>query len=261
LPGLPVALAAIEASAGLPPAERAELLQRFLDDGRLALRIAAARSLLTARDLLSPRRQADLDAALDEFLAAQVFNADRPEGFMSAASLAVDRGDYVTGERLYREAIARHPAYAALYVNLADLFRLTGRTEEALRVLREGLAASPDSPPVSLALGFALVRAGQPAAALELFETAAAMAPEDPYYAYVLAIAVNDGGDSARALELLRAGHERFPGHPDSLFALATLSRDQGDLEAALRYAERLVTLLPGDQGPLALKDALDREL
>ena len=75
-----LALAAIEALAELPPERRAELLQRYLDDERLALRIAAARSLLTARAALSPRRQADLDRVLDEFLATQAFNSDRPEG-------------------------------------------------------------------------------------------------------------------------------------------------------------------------------------
>jgi tetratricopeptide (TPR) repeat protein len=256
-----VMLAAIEASAGLPPERLAELLQRFLDDERLALRIAAARVLLSARDVLSPRRQADLDAALAEFLAVQAFNADRPEGLMSAAVVAIERGDLAAGERLYREAIARHPSFAALYVNLADLFRQTGRDEDAEVLLREGLAAIPDSPAIELALGFALVRISRPAEALAHFERAAAAAADDPYYGYVRAIAVNDSGDGERALELLRLAHERFPGHPDTLFALATLARDQGDIEAARRYADRLVLLLPGDPGPLSLKSALDQPL
>jgi predicted CXXCH cytochrome family protein len=254
-----LALAAIDASAGLPPERLAALLQPFLDDERLALRIAAARNLLPARGVLSPQRRADLDAALEEFLAVQAFNGDRPEGLMGTAALAVARGDAAGAERLYREAIARHPAYAALYVNLADLYRQTGRAEDAEALLRQALAASPDDPAVAVALGFALVRNGRQAGALGYFERAAEADVDDPYLAYVRAIAVNDAGDGARAVELLERTHERFPGYPNALFALATLARDRGDLEAARRYADRLVALLPGDAGPLTLRNALEQ--
>lgn len=253
-----VALAAIDAAAGLPPERRVELLQPYLDDERLALRIAAARHLVPARAALSPQRRADLDAALEELLAAQAFNADRPEGLLGSAELAVERGDAAAGERLYREAIARHPTYPALYVNLADLYRRTGRSPESEAVLREGLAANPDSPAIELALGFALVRNGERAEALPHFDGAADAGADDPYYGYVRAIAVNDSGDGARALELLTRAHERFPGHPSTLSALATLARDRGDIEAARVYANRLVELLPGDTGPLSLKRALE---
>lgn len=256
-----LALAAIEASAGLPPERRAELLQRYLDDDRLALRIAAARSLLTARAALSPRRQADLDRVINEFLATQAFNSDRPEGLMARAGVAVDRGDLTGGESLYREALERHPAYVALYANLGDLYRLMGRAEEAEAVLRAGLDASPGSPALELALGFALVRDGRAAEAMTHFERAAETGADDPYYGYVLAIALNDGGDGARALELLQQGHERYPGHPDTLFALVTLSRDQGDIDAARRYADRLIAILPGDPAPVALRSALEQPL
>jgi len=256
-----LALAAIEALSGMPPERRAELLQRYLDDPRLALRIAAARSLLTARAALSPRRQSDLDRVLAEFLATQAFNSDRPEGLMGRAGVAVDRGDLAGGEGLYREALARHPAFVALSANLGDLYRLMGRGAEAETVLRDGLAANPDSPALELALGFALVRDGRAAEALPHFERAAETGTDDPYYGYVLAIAVNDSGDAARAIGILERAHERFPGHPDTLFALVTLSRDQGDLEAGRRYADRLIELLPGDPAPIALKSALEQPL
>jgi len=253
-----LALAAIDATVGLPPERLVELLQPYLDDDRLALRIAAARNLVPARAALSQQRRADLDAALEEFLAAQAFNADRPEGLLGSAALAVERGDAATGERLYREAIARHPIYPALYVNLADLYRQTGRARESELVLREGLAANPDAPAIELALGFALVRNGQRAEALAHFERAADTGADDPYYSYVRAIAVNDSGDGERAVELLTRAHERFPGHPSTLLALATFARDRGDLDAARLYADRLVELLPGDSGPLSLKHALE---
>lgn len=254
-------LAAVEAAAGLPPPRRVELLQRFLSDGPLAIRIAAARVLLSARAELSPRRQGDLDRAIADYLSAQAFNGDRPEGLLSAAGVAVERGQVAEAERLYQMAIERHPAFPALYVNLADLHRLTGQAGRSEEVLRQGIAVAPDDPGLELALGFAVVRSGRAGESLAHFERAVALAPDEPYYAYVLAIARNDAGEADAALELLEASHERFPGHIDTLFALATLERDRGDLAAALRHADALLALLPGDPGPLSLRNELAQGL
>ena len=254
-------LAAIEAAAALAAEQQVDLVQRFLTDERLALRIAAARVLLSARGLLSVRRQADLAAALAEYLAVQVFNGDRPEGLLSSAGVAVEQGLYAEAEELFREAILRHPAFPALYVNLADLYRITGRGGEAEQVLRTGLAANPDAAAIELALAFALVRNGAAEEALGHFSAAAELAPDDPYYQYVLAIAHNDAGDTPGAIELLQSAHERFPGYGDILFALATLLRDGGQIEAAHGYAERLVATLPGDQNALSLLRELEQRL
>jgi predicted CXXCH cytochrome family protein len=254
-------LAAIDASAGLAPELRADLVQRFLTDDRLALRIAAGRALLTARTELSPRRQSDLDAAIAEYLDVQAFNSDRPEGLLNAASVAVDRGRFDEAERLYRLAIERYPSFAALYVNLADLYRVSGRGTEAEQTLRAGLDANPEDAGVRLSLAFTLVREGRSEEALPYFMSAADLAPDDPYYGYVLAIATNDAGETDRALELLRSNHERFPGHPDTLFALATMLRDRGEIDAAYGFAEELNRVMPGDPNALSLLRELEQRL
>jgi tetratricopeptide (TPR) repeat protein len=259
--GALIQLAAIEAADELEPAQRIELAQRFLTHDLLALRIAAARVLVGARGELSARRQADLDAAIAEYLEVQAFNSDRPEGLLSAANVATERGELEQAEALYLRAIERYPFASALYVNLADLYRLMGRAGESEATLRAGLEQAPDAPGIHLSLAFALVRRGAPDEAMPYFRSAAGLAPDDPYYPYVLAIARNDAGEPQQALELLEATHERFPRHAGTLFALATMLRDAGEPGRALQYAERLAAQLPGDANALALLRALEQQL
>lgn len=253
-----VTLAAIEAAAGFAADTRVDLVQRFLTHELLAVRVAAARVLLTARDQLSARRQLDLDAAVDEFLATQTFNSDRAQGFLSRSIVAVERGQLEMAEQLLLEAIERHASDTALHVNLAELYRSQGRFVEAERVLRDALDRHPDDAALALGLGYVLVVSQRADQALPLFEQAAAAAPEQPLYTYVLAIAQNDIGDSARAEALLRETVEAFPGYTDALYALATMLRDDGRIDSAYEYAERLNTVHPGN--PLALSLLLELE-
>jgi len=256
-----VRLGAVEAAAALPLESRASLVQRLLTDDLLALRVAAGRVLLNARNLLSARRQSDLDAAMAEYLVVQRFNSDRSEGRLNAAIVAIDEGRLADAERLLIDAISRQPADTALHVSLAELYRSMGRTAESEQILRDGLDANPDDAAVPLSLGFALVRGDRASEALPYFEQAAAIATGEPYYQYVLAIANNDAGNADRALEQLRAVNARFPGHAESLFALITVLRDTGAIEEAYQHAERLNAMSPGDPDVRALLRELEQRL
>lgn len=252
-------LAAIDATTGLDGARQVDLLQRFLTHDLLALRMAAARILLSSRDRLSARRQSDLDRALDEYLQTQRFNSDLPEGILNASGVSIEQSRLDEAESLLLEGIARYPAFAALYVNLADVYRLSGRDAESEAVLRNGLEVAPDDPALDVALAFALVRYGRADEALPLFRTAAELAPDQPNYPFLLAIAESDAGNVEQALDVLREAEAHSPGYPDLLFALATLLRDQGEIGAALNYARRLVALMPGDSRSVALLEQLER--
>ena len=256
-----VRMAAIEATAVLAPAMRVNLAQRFLADELLALRIAAARSLLPARGELSMRRQEDLDAAIAEYLSVQAFNSDRAQGPLNTASVLAEQGRLPEAEQLLLAAIERYPDETALNINLAEIYRELSRSTDAERVLREALVANPDDPAIRLALGFALVRADRAEEALEHFEQAAAGAEDEPYYQYILAIALNDAGQSERALGLLDTVNERFPGHADTLFALATMLRDAGSWSEAYDYAVKLNEVLPGANEAVSLLRDLEQRL
>jgi tetratricopeptide (TPR) repeat protein len=250
-------LAAIDALAALPAAARPDLGQRFLTGGTLALRIAAAESLLPARAALSPRRQADLDAALTELESVQRFSADRPEGLVARASLELALGRRAAAESTLRLAIERHRAFTPAYANLADLYRELGREVDAEETLRQGLAIAPSDAGLTHALGLALVRAGRPDEALPLLERARELAPDEPRYAYVHGIALNSLAGTPAALEALARTQARFPGHAETLVALATISRDAGNVEDARRYARLLEVVSPANPVSQGLIEAL----
>ena len=251
-------LGALDALAGAPPAVRIDLGQRFLSDPLRALRIAAVRVLLPMRSELSQRRRNDLDAALTEYWAAQQFNADRPEGLLNAGSALVQLGRFAEAETALSAAIERAAYFTAAYVNLADVYRETGRETDAQTVLRAAVANNPQDAAGHLALGLSLVRSQQLPAAVATLQQAASLAPDDPYYQYVAAIALNSTGEREAALERLRDAHERFPGHRDTLFALATIHRDAAQLQQAAGWVRRLLALSPADAPARALLDELE---
>jgi predicted CXXCH cytochrome family protein len=253
-------LAALEALRGLPPEARVQPAQRFLAHPLRALRMAAARTLVAARAQLSERRQADLEAALEEFRDAQRFNSDRAEGRFNLASLLADLGRLGEAEAGFLDAIGHEPAFAAAYINLADLYRRSGREPEAQELLQSAVANSPEDPAGHFALGLSLVRSDRLPDALAALQRAAELAPDTPYYEYVIGVALNSTGERERALETLEAVHERFPGHRETVLALATIHRDGGEIAEALVYARRLLALSPWDPAAEALIAELEQQ-
>jgi predicted CXXCH cytochrome family protein len=251
-------LAGLELLQPLPAAQRIDAAQDFLTDPLLALRIAAARVLVTARDGLDQTRLQQFNSALAEYIAVQEFSSDRGEGLVNLGGLALELGDLSRAESYFLAAIDRVPALSGAYVNLADLYRGQGRETEAQQTLAAGLSINPDDAGLHFALGLSLVRSGQPDAALAALEEAVRHAPDSPYYAYVQGVALNSMGQGERARELLRANHERFPGHRDTLLGLVTMLRDAGAASSALEYARRLAALAPGDPAARALLAELE---
>jgi predicted CXXCH cytochrome family protein len=251
-------LAAVNALAAAEPALRRRLGQRFLDDPRLSLRLAAANVLADVRGGLSAGRQRDLDGVLAEYERVLEYNAETAEARHGLGLAHERRGDVARAEQLYRAAIAGNAYYAPAYVNLADLYRSTNREARANELLDAASRSElSDSAPVHLALGLSYVRLGATDAALASLARAAELAPDDPYINYVYALGRDAGGDRDASLQALRAAHDRFPGYAPIIVALATMYRDAGDYPIALEFAEELLRVAPGDADGLALREEL----
>jgi tetratricopeptide (TPR) repeat protein len=252
-----VQLAALDALGAVPAQYRVTLAQRFLDAPLKSQRLAAARGLAAQRAQLSPQRQSDLDAAIEEYIGAQRFNGDRPEGLFNLAVLYAELGRQDEAQTLFETAIARAPAFTASYVNLADLYRNRGAEDQALVLLERAAADHPADAGIALALGLSLVRADRAAQAEPWLQSAVQLAPDSPYYAYVYGIALNSAGKNEQALEVLRTAQMRFPAYAELALALATMQRDRGESAAALEYARQLQRLLPADPRARSLIDEL----
>jgi predicted CXXCH cytochrome family protein len=230
------------------PTLRVALLAPLLDDPVREVRMEAARALAsTPRDRLTDVQRAALDRGLAEYVAAQQFNAERPESHVNLGLLYVAQARLAEAEAALRAALDVDPRFVPASVNLADLYRATGRDREGEPVLRAALERDPRSAPAHHALGLLLVRQKRMADALPELEAAARLAPESARYGYVYAVALHGTGRPKEATEALQRVLARHPHDRDTLSALVGYSREAGNSRQALAYARQLVLLEPGN--------------
>ena len=241
-----VRLAAVENIAAADPPTRARYLPRMLSDPVRAVRIEAARALAGAPERgLTPDDRTRFDAALAQYVAAQRYNADRPEAHANLGLLYLARGDDAAAIAELRTALVIDPAFVPAYVNLADLYRARGVDGEAEAALRAGIARVPDAAALHHALGLVLIRQKRVPDALKELTEASRLAPDDARFAYVRAVALNDAGQPREAMAVLESALKQHPFDRDVLSGLAYYSSQAGALDAARAYARSLVELDP----------------
>ncbi|MCC7041910.1 MAG: hypothetical protein IT516_16505 [Burkholderiales bacterium] len=241
-----VRTAAVTALAGADAAVRERALPRMLRDPARVVRMEAANVLAGPDEsALTPQARRDFAKALDEYIAAQIYNADRPESRVNLGNLQARRGEAERAIVEYRKAIAVDPTFVPAYANLADLQRSRGMDNAAEVVLREGIARNPAAAALHYGLGLTLVRSKRAKEALAEFALATRLAPADARFAYVQAIALNDTGEPAKALAALETAHRLHPYDRDVLEALATYAARDRRTAAAIEYAKTLRDLDP----------------
>jgi tetratricopeptide (TPR) repeat protein len=239
-------------------AARRVLAVSLLWDDLKAVRIATARLLAALPSGQLPDRVQDqLARGIEEYIAVQELNAERPEAQLNLGTLYADQGRYQEAERAYRKAIERQPRFIPAYVNMAHLLSGMERETEAEGFLRRGLELNADGADLHHALGLSLVRQKKLEQATNALATAAELAPDNARYSYVYAVALQSSGKLAEAIKVLEAAHRRRPGDLDTLSALVTYNLESGNREAALVYARRLQQLVPDNPSV----DRLVREL
>jgi Tfp pilus assembly protein PilF len=252
--------AAITVIAGADPATRKTLLVPLLHNTSRLVRMNAARALaeVPAQDLSADDRTA-LERVLDEYVAAQLFNAERPESHASLGALYRERGKTSDARKAFETALALDPTFYAAAISLADLVRAEGDETAAEKILRQALAASPDSGAIQHALGLSLIRQKRTADAMAWLSKAAEAAPDDPRFSYVLAVALHDTGKQGEAIGALKNALARHPYDRDILWALASYEVETQAYSSALQRAELLNELEPGRADVVRLLAALKR--
>ena len=235
-----VRMAAVGALGDADADTRAQLLTPMTSDPSRLVRMEVARVLAGA-----PVIGAQLERANAELLAAERFNADRPEAHLALGNFAAARGENAAATAAYEKALEIDAGFSQAAVNLADVHRARGDEARAEATLRAALLRDPSLAAAHHALGLALVRQSRLPEALDEFATAVTLAPAEPRFAYVHAVALFSSGNSAEAFAVLDAALARFPDDGEMLFAAASYRAELGDADAALVYARRLQALEP----------------
>jgi tetratricopeptide (TPR) repeat protein len=261
-PNPAVRLGALAALDGVSPEARVPIAFRLLRDSIRSVRIEAARVLAPVpTTTLTESQQALLGEVFQEYIDAQLVNADRAEAHTNIGNLYAQRGIADAAEIAYRDAIRVDASFAPAYLNLADIYRALGRETEGEATLRDGLARVFETPSLHHALGLLLIRRGETKPAMEELRRAVELAPDNPRMAYVLGVALNSEGDWPAARRTIDSALASSPWDRDLLTLMATALRDQSETEEAMQYAVRLAEVAPEDRGVIQLLAELKRDL
>jgi tetratricopeptide (TPR) repeat protein len=244
------------AAASLAPETRWRLLAPLLDDELRAVRHQTVTALLptVGRD---PTYRERLAPHLAAWQADQTLNLDFPETLTNIAGAQAAMGDLAGAEASFEAALELQANWVPGLLNLADLYRLTGRDPEAGTLITRALALAPDQPEVSYGYALWLSRQGRLDESLNYFNQAAILAPDHSQFTYTLALALNDSGDGERAVEVLEELLARWPDDQQALMAVVTMLRDQQQFARALPYLDRLLQLRPGDGQLIEFRNAI----
>jgi tetratricopeptide (TPR) repeat protein len=241
-----VRAAAVGALEQTPVNMRVSLAFRMLNDPVRAVRIEAARILMAIpAGELSPQQWALLNKAMQEYVAAQMANAERPEAQTNLGNFYAAQGEVEKALKAYQTSIALSPMYIPGYVNLADLYRSQGDEVKAEEVLRQAIGSNPSLAVPHHVLGLSLVRQKRMDEALTELALAAKLDPNNVRYTYIYAVALQSTGKAQQAIKILETVYYQHPNNRDVLSALAAFHRDAGNQAAAQDYAEKLRSLSP----------------
>jgi tetratricopeptide (TPR) repeat protein len=245
-----VRLGALRGLDAIALEQRWVVANHLLADPLLSVRVEAVSFLLPVpAESLTAEQRAALDKRIEEYVAVQQVNADRPESHVNLGLLYSQRNASDAAEAEYRTALKLEPHFVPAYVNLVDLYRNLGRDAEGEKLLRDALRAAPGEPVLLHARGLLLARQQRYPEAIAALAQAARLDERNARLAYVYAVALDSSGERRAALKVLEANHRRHPADRDTLLALTTINRDLGDREAALGYGSKLLALLPGEPG------------
>lgn len=249
-------MGAIRGTSSLSPETRWRLVAPLLDDELRAIRDEAFLNLipLAARD---PQYRDRLRPHFEQFLKNQSGNLDFPEMLTNIAGAQAALGDNSAAETTLEKALELQSSWVPALLNLADIYRETGRDEQGGPLIERALVAAPYSTDAAYVYALWLSRSSRRDESLGYFEQASTGAPDNLQYGYAYALALNDFQQGERAIDYLLKLTRRWPESGEILFALVTMLRDAGRLDEALTYLDRLIELRPEDKNLLQFRQLL----
>ena len=239
---------------------RAQWAGPLLADPVRSVRIEAVRVVSPARSVLHVQYERAFRQAQEEFIDALHAVAERPEAHGNLSTIYAESGRPAQAEAALRTAIRIDPRAVGPRVNLADLYRLMEREQDAEQVLREGLATDADAAALHHSLGLLLVRGNEQDNALLELELATTLDPGNARFAYVYAVALNSLGRLERSADVMQEAANRFPADFDIRWALVSILRDQGRIDEAKAAAVSLAEQYPETESVQVLLHSLNSQ-
>ena len=204
-----IRLSAANAALLLTPEIRMLHLSPLLMDKLKAVRVAAARGLVTSK--ISSAHQQVFDKAFRELTQANNVNSWRGEGLANQGVLAIEMNQLTDAEIAFKNSIKVEPYFEAGYINLADLYRAQQKPFQVASVLKKGIKNNPKSAALHYSYGLHFVRQKNLSKAILMFEEAIKLATNNSQYAYTFVLAMDGAGQSTQALSKLKVLILNYP--------------------------------------------------
>jgi predicted CXXCH cytochrome family protein len=228
--------AAVSALRSMQAEMRWQLLNPLIEDPVKVVRLEVASALADVLVQLDGKDADRLGKLIEEYRETLNYQADSPAGQLSIGNLEASLGFSILAENAYLRSLEIEASYVPTLINLADLYRSTGRDHEARELLQLALELAPDSANTSHAYGLFLVREGKQKEALEYFATSIEQEDASPRHIYVYAVALDSLGQTGRAIETIDAASARWPNNLELSFLQVSYMDKSGQTAGIQRY-------------------------
>ena len=195
-------LAAAGVATLMPEDEKIKYLSPLLNDEYKAVRVAAARSLITSDISVTDQRL--FDKAFKALMYTNAISSWRGEGLANQGILAIEMNKITEAEKSFKNAIKIEPYFETGYINLADIYRAQQKPFQVGSILAKGIKNNPKSAALHYSFGLHFTRQKKIEKALPLFKKSMMLQPSNQQYAYTFVLAIDGSGQSRKALDKLK---------------------------------------------------------
>ncbi|GAC16895.1 multiheme c-type cytochrome [Aliiglaciecola lipolytica] len=223
-------LSAAQVASNLSTTDKKRILMPLLEDRYKAVRIAAARSMLSVP--LPDKAKASFDKAFDELLTSLSVNSWRGEGRANSAAIYMDTGQFDIAVNELQQGINNDPYFPGNYLGLAEVYRMQQQDEKLVSLYKNALEKLPKAADIHYSHALFLVRQKQYETALDAFKTAYRLMPDNSQYLYAYLLSMDGLGQSKQALSNLKRIFKRFQGNQQLLELGLYLSQKNQDRQS-----------------------------
>jgi tetratricopeptide (TPR) repeat protein len=207
------------------------------------VRLEVASVLADALNQLEGKDAEQLNSLIEEYRESLNYHADSPAGQLSIGNLEANLGYSILAENAYLRSLEIEPHYIPTLINLADLYRSSGRDHESREILLHALQVAPDSANANHAYALFLVRTGKQNEALAYFEISIKQQDTTARHIYVYAVALDSRGETSKAIKVIAEASKHWPNNLDLSFLQVSYMDKTGKIRGIHRYLSLLASV------------------
>ncbi len=256
-----VRVSALQNLIQLQKEDRIQFAAPLLNDPIRSVRVAAALVLADLSITEIPiRYQENFSMAYEELMTKLNHNIDFSSGQMQMAQLYDRKGNAEQAILAYRKTLTMDSLMPGVRINLARLYSMESKTDEAVDVLQTAVAINPENVHALYALGLILAEVGRGEEAILYFTRAAEIVPGDLRIYYNWGLMLHQLSKSEEAVDVFRNALSINSNADDIRYAMITVLISMGNKQKALEEAKILANKYPQNREIAAMVQQLEQD-